>query len=84
LNYEEESMEAALGFAYLGAGLGAGLAAIGGGIGIGILVKGALEGMARQPELMGQLRTNMILGIAFIEGIALFALVIAILLLFKG
>jgi F-type H+-transporting ATPase subunit c len=77
-------MEAALGLAYLGAGLGAGFAAIGGSIGIGILVKGALEGMARQPELMGQLRTNMILGIAFIEGIALFALVIAILLLFKG
>jgi F-type H+-transporting ATPase subunit c len=40
--------------------------------------------MARQPELIGQLRTNMILGIAFVEGIALFALVIAILLMFKG
>lgn len=75
---------ATLGFAYLGAGIGAGLAVVGGGIGIGLLAKGALEGMARQPELIGQLRTNMILGIAFVEGIALFALVIAILLMFKG
>jgi F-type H+-transporting ATPase subunit c len=73
-----------LGLAYLGAGIGAGLAAIGGGIGIGLLAKGALEGMARQPEVMGQLRTNMILAIAFVEGLALFGLVIAILLLFKG
>jgi F-type H+-transporting ATPase subunit c len=73
-----------LGLAYLGAGIGAGLAIIGGGIGIGLLAKGALEGMARQPEVMGQLRTSMILAIAFVEGIALFALVISILLVFKG
>ena len=73
-----------LGLSFLGAGFGAGLAVIGGGIGIGLLAKGALEGMARQPEVMGALRTNMILAIAFVEGIALFALVIAFLLAFKA
>ena len=73
-----------LGLSYLGAGIGAGLAVLGGGLGIGLLAKGALEGMARQPEVMGALRTNMILAIAFVEGLALFALVIAFLLYVKG
>ncbi|MDY6050618.1 MAG: ATP synthase F0 subunit C [Corynebacterium sp.] len=59
-------------------GLGAvgyGLAAIGPGIGIGILVGKTLEGMARQPEMAGQLRTTMFLGIAFTEALALIGLV---------
>lgn len=51
--------------------IGYGLAAIGPGIGIGILVGKALEGMARQPEMAGQLRTTMFLGIAFTEALAL-------------
>jgi len=55
--------------------LGYGLAAIGPGIGIGILVGKALEGMARQPEAAGLLRTNMFLGIAFTEALALIGLV---------
>lgn len=71
-----------LAMAYLSSGIGAGLAVIGGGIGIGLLAKGALEGMARQPEVMGDIRTNMIIAIAFVEGLALFALVISILLIF--
>ena len=73
-----------LGLSFLGAGFGAGLAVVGGGIGIGLLAKGALEGMARQPEVMGALRTNMILAIAFVEGVTLFALVLAFLLAFKA
>ena len=55
--------------------IGYGLAAIGQGIGIGILVGKALEGIARQPEATGVLRTNMFLGIAFVEALALIGLV---------
>lgn len=54
--------------------MGYGLAAIGPGIGLGIVVGKALEGMARQPEMAGQLRTVMFLGIAFIEVLALIGL----------
>ena len=59
-----------------GAGaIGYGLAAIGPGIGIGIVVGKAIEGMARQPEMAGQLRTTMFLGIAFTEALALIGIV---------
>lgn len=51
--------------------VGYGLAAIGPGIGVGIVVGKAIEGMARQPEMAGQLRTTMFLGIAFTEALAL-------------
>lgn len=50
--------------------VGYGLAAIGPGIGIGVLVGKTVEGMARQPEVSGQLRTTMFLGIAFVELLA--------------
>jgi len=59
-------------------GLGAvgyGLAAIGPGIGVGIVVGKAIEGLSRQPEMAGQIRTNMFLGIAFTEALALIGLV---------
>lgn len=55
--------------------IGYGLAAIGPGIGVGIVVGKAIEGIARQPELSGQIRTNMFLGIAFTEALALIGLV---------
>ncbi|MEV6273608.1 ATP synthase F0 subunit C [Nocardia sp. NPDC051832] len=55
--------------------IGYGLAAIGPGIGVGIVVGKAIEGMTRQPELMGTVRTNMFLGIAFTEALALIGLV---------
>ncbi len=61
-------------FKGLGA-VGYGLAAIGPGIGIGIVVGKAIEGMARQPEMAGQLRTTMFLGIAFTEALALIGIV---------
>jgi F-type H+-transporting ATPase subunit c len=61
-------------FSGLGA-VGYGLAAIGPGIGIGIVVGKAIEGMARQPEMAGQLRTTMFLGIAFTEALALIGIV---------
>ena len=55
--------------------VGYGLAAIGPGIGVGLVVGSAIEGMARQPEAAGQLRTTMFLGIAFTEALALIAIV---------
>jgi ATP synthase F0, C subunit len=65
------------GLAQLGAGLGAGLAAIGAGIGIGRIGGNAMDAMARQPEVMNKLFINMIVVSALIEGVALFAAVIA-------
>ncbi len=59
--------------------IGAGLVIIGASIGIGMLAKGALESMARQPEILGNIQTAMIIAAALIEGLAFFALVIIIL-----
>ena len=72
------------GMAWLGAGLGIGLAALGTGIRIGILVGKSVEAVARQPELRGTLQRLMILAIAFIEALCLYALLIAIMLIGKG
>ncbi len=69
-----------LGLSYLGAGLGAGLAVIGAGLGIGKLAASALEGIARQPEAAGDIRTTMIIAAALIEGFTFFALVITFML----
>jgi F-type H+-transporting ATPase subunit c len=68
--------------AKLGAGIGAGLAAIGAGIGIGRIGGGAVEAIARQPEASGDIRSNMIVSAALIEGAAFFAMVICLLILF--
>jgi len=77
-------MEQALAYAYLAAGIGAGLSIIGAAMGIGRLAAAALEGTARQPSATGDLRTTMIIAAALIEGVALFALVICILLVVKA
>ena len=66
----------------IGAGLCMGLGAIGPAIGEGNAVSKALEGMARQPESTGNLRTNMILGCAIAETTGIYSLVISLLLLF--
>ena len=66
----------------LGAGLCMGIGAIGPAIGEGNAVGKALEGMARQPEATGTLRTNMILGCAITESTGIYSLVVAMLLLF--
>jgi len=58
------------------------LGALGTGIGMGILVGKAIEGMARQPESAGLLRTTMFIGVAFVEALALYALVVTFLLIF--
>ncbi len=69
--------------AFLAAGIGSGIVALGAGLGIGRLAASAMEGSARQPEAAGDIRQSMILAAAFIEGVALFALVICIILAFK-
>lgn len=66
--------------AQMGAGLGAGIAAIGAGIGIGQIGRGAVESIARQPEAVGDIRSNMIIAAALIEGVAFFAIVVSFLL----
>ena len=65
-----------------GAGIGAGIAAIGAGIGIGQIGKGAVEAIARQPEAVGDIRSNMIVAAALIEGVAFFAIVVCLLVVF--
>lgn len=68
--------------AKLGAALGAGLAAIAAAIGIGQIGKGAVESIARQPEAGGDIRSNMIVAAALIEGVAFFAIVVCLLIIF--
>ncbi len=65
--------------------LGAGLAmsgAIGAGVGVGLVVQGAVQAMGRNPDFTPTIQTNMILGIAFAEAIAIYALVVALIILF--
>lgn len=66
----------------IGAALAIGLGAIGPGIGIGLIGSKAVEAMGRNPEVTGTIQTNMILGIAFAESVAIYALVIALLVKF--
>jgi F-type H+-transporting ATPase subunit c len=67
------------GTAKAGGALGAGLAVLGAGIGIGQIGKSALESIARQPEASGDIRANMILTAALVEGAALFAIIVSFL-----
>lgn len=78
---EAAAIAIAQGLKAMGAGL-AMLGAIGAGAGIGILVGGAVQGIARNPDASGDIQTNMILGIAFAEAVAIYALVVALIILF--
>ncbi|MDD6890186.1 MAG: ATP synthase F0 subunit C [Bacteroidales bacterium] len=66
----------------LGAALGAGIAAIAAGFGIGKIGSSAMEAIARQPEAAGDIRSNMIVIAALVEGVALFAVIVCVLALF--
>lgn len=70
------------GLKLIAAGLAMGLGAIGPGIGIGILASGALQAIGRNPDARGPIFTNMILTVALAEAVAIYALVIAIIILF--
>ncbi len=73
---------AAAGLAKLGIGLGSGIAAVGAGIGIGKIGGAAMEAIARQPEATSDIRSNMIIAAALVEGVAFFAIVVCVLCLF--
>lgn len=73
---------AGVGISKLGAAIGAGIAVLGAGFGIGRIGSAALEAMARQPEASGDLRMNMIIAAALVEGVALIAIVVCLLTLF--
>jgi F-type H+-transporting ATPase subunit c len=77
----ELSVEAARALA---AGLAIGLGALGPGIGIGLLAFGAMQAIGRNPEASGLVQVNMILAIAFAEAIAIYALVVALVIIFVG
>lgn len=74
-----QAAAAGVGVTKLGAALGAGLAVIGAGLGIGRIGGSAMEAIARQPEASGDIRMNMIIAAALIEGVALLAVVVCLL-----
>jgi len=70
--------------ARLAAGIAIGFGAIGPGIGIGFVGRGAMESIGRNPEAAGTIQTNMILGMALAEAVAIYALIIAFVMAFTG
>jgi F-type H+-transporting ATPase subunit c len=70
------------GLGSIGTGLAMGLGALGPGLGIGLLVGKAMEALGRNPESESAVRANMILGIAFAEAVAIYALVVAVIIKF--
>jgi F-type H+-transporting ATPase subunit c len=72
------------GMTVLGAGLAIGLGAIGAGIGQGNAVGKALEAMARQPEMVSTIQTNMFIGLAFIESLCIYAFAVAMILIYAN
>lgn len=77
-----QAAAAGVGVSKLGATIGAGLAVIGAGLGIGKIGGSAMEAIARQPEASGDIRMSMIIAAALIEGVALFAVVVCLLVFF--
>jgi len=67
---------------YIGSAIAIGVGAIGPGIGLGLAVRGAMEALGRNPEAAGDIRTTMIIGAALAEAVAIYAFVIAIVILF--
>ena len=66
----------------IAAALAIGLGAIGPGIGIGIVASGALNSISRNPDVSGSITTNMFIGMAFAEALAIFGLVVSLIILF--
>ncbi len=69
-------------YAVLAAGFGIGIAAFGTGIGQGLAVKSSVEGIARNPEASGKITVTMLIGLAMIESLCIYALVVALIILF--
>ena len=71
-----------IGMKAVAAGLAVGIAAAGGGVGMGIIGGKATEGLSRQPEAEGKIRTMLMLGLVFIETAIIYALLVVILIIF--
>ena len=69
-------------YAMIAAGFGIGIAALGTGIGQGLAVKGSVEGIARNPEASGKITVTMLIGLAMIESLCIYALVVALIILY--
>lgn len=69
-------------YAVIAAGFGIGIAAFGTGIGQGLAVKSSVEGIARNPEASGKITVTMLIGLAMIESLCIYALVIALIILY--
>ena len=76
------SASSSFGLAAAGIALGIGLAATGGALGQGSAIKAACEGIARNPDASGKISQSLILGLAFIESLVIYALLVALILLF--
>src|SRR4051812_8944167 len=83
LQVAAEAASNSRGLGFIGAGIGGGLAVIGAGIGIGRIGGSAAEGMARQPEAAGTIQTGALILAALVEGAALFAIVVTLLISLK-
>lgn len=82
-NQNDASAEAdATGSKALAAGIAIGLAALGGALGMGIAISKSVDGIARQPEASGNIRSTMMLGLVFIETVVIYALIVSVLLIF--
>ena len=71
-----------IGLKAIGSGLAVGIAAAGGAVGMGIVAGKSTEGISRQPEAEGKIRTAMMLGLVFIETAIIYALLVVILIIF--
>ena len=69
-------------FAMIAAGIGIGIAAFGTGIGQGLAIKSSVEGIARNPEASGKITVTMLIGLAMIESLCIYALVVALIILY--
>jgi F-type H+-transporting ATPase subunit c len=76
------SLGAFFSYAVLAAGIGIGIAAFGTGIGQGLAVKSSVEGIARNPEASGKITVTMLIGLAMIESLCIYALVVALIILY--
>lgn len=79
---EGDGLSTGFGLTAIGMALGIGLAAAGCGLGQGLAVKSACEGTARNPEASGKISQSLILGLAFIESLCIYALLVDLILLF--
>ena len=77
----QAATQAVADYAAMGAGIGAGIAVVGAGIGIGQIGGRAMDAIARQPEAVGDVRSNMIVVAALVEGAAFFAIVVCFLVI---